>query len=127
MDSSFIKLEDLRVEVENVIYTDQVSDGPERPYGFVYFIAIHNRTPHTVQLLARKWIVTEASGKTLVLEGEGIVGEKPSLEPGESFRYNSCHVNGSDAVAKGAFYGLIKESKKKIMTEIPSFSMEVPV
>ena len=60
------------------------------------------------------------------MEGEGIVGEKPFIEAGDSFSYNSCHVVGHNAVAYGAFYGVVEDSNKKVMVVIPKFTLKVP-
>jgi ApaG protein len=125
MAQSFEKLENLRVSIDHVVFSDQVGDPPLRPYGFVYFITIHNESPYRIQLLARKWIVKEGNGNIVVVEGEGIVGEKPILQSGEGFSYNSCHVVASNAVASGAFYGMMLKTKKFIMVEIPEFKLEI--
>ena len=126
MNRSLRQLDNLVVNVDQVAFVPHVSDPPERPYGFVYFLSIENQSAHTVQLLARKWIVKEQSGEITVVEGEGIVGEKPVIEPGDSFSYNSCHVVGSDAIAYGAFFGVTLETEMKILVRIPEFELRLP-
>jgi len=118
-------LRDVEVSVNRVMYTPEISQ-PDLPYGFVYYITIYNKSPHIVQILGRKWIVTEADGRKLVVEGEGVVGEAPILEPGEAFTYNSCHVVASDSTAAGLFYGVILEGGQSFVTSIPKFSLTVP-
>ena len=124
--SDFTQLPDLIVHIEQVVFMPNISTSIEKPYGFVYFLSIENKTPHTVQLMARKWIVREEGAVTLVVEGEGIVGEKPRIEPGDSFSYNSCHIIGANAVAEGAFFGVIEEDGRKIRTAIPQFKLSIP-
>ena len=126
MEIQFEELEGLEVKVEQVVFVPDISDPPLRPFGFVYFISIYNGSAQDVRLLARKWIIKEESGETTVVEGEGIVGEKPFIEAGDSFSYNSCHVVGHDAIAYGAFYGIVENSKKRIMVSIPEFSLRIP-
>ena len=126
MAVEFSMLDGLKVIVDQVIYVPNVSNPPLQPYGFVYFISIENQSAEAVQILARKWIVKEHSGETTVVEGEGVVGEKPIIEPGDTFSYNSCHVIGSDAVAKGSFFGQVVRTKRPIMVEIPEFELVTP-
>ena len=63
---------------------------PENGYYFwAYTIEITNRGPATVQLKTRHWKITDAHGKLQEVRGAGVVGETPTLEPGESFEYTS--------------------------------------
>ena len=71
-------------------------------------------------------MVTDADGGRVVVEGDGVVGKFPKLEPGERFSYNSYHVIGSDSVAEGAFIAMTDEGEP-VVTRIPSFEMKVPV
>jgi len=77
---------DIHIEVE-VVYAKQHS----RPgqHVFVYFITMENRGQETVQLLCREWFIHEGNGQVGHVEGEGVVGEKPILEPGQIYRYSS--------------------------------------
>ncbi len=73
----------------------------------------------------RKWVVTDARGETIVVEGDGVVGELPRLRPGERFSYNSYHVIGADSVAEGSFLGL-SEDGDPFVVRIPPFEMRAP-
>jgi ApaG protein len=77
---------DIHVAVE-VVYAEQHS----RPgqHVFVYFITLENRGRETVQLLRREWFIYDSHGQVGHVEGEGVVGEQPVLEPGQIYRYNS--------------------------------------
>ncbi len=97
----------------------------ERPYPFVYFITIHNDSAETVTIKGRKWVVTDADGNTVVVEGDGVVGKFPHLESGEDFSYNSYHTIGTKSVAEGAFIGVTDEGRP-VMVRIPRFEMKVP-
>lgn len=59
--------------------------GTADPYHFLYRIEIENLGPGTVQLLHRRWLITDANGKMLEVEGPGVVGEQPLIAPGETF------------------------------------------
>jgi ApaG protein len=98
---------------------------PETPHLFIYFLSVENQSDRAVTLLARKWVLTFENGEKLVVEGDKIVGETPTLQPGEAFTYNSFHLVGEDAEATGAFFGL-DEFGQRIHTRIPMFELIVP-
>jgi ApaG protein len=125
MSSEFRELADVRVSVDKVVYVPNLEAPADRPYPFVYFITIHNRSNETVLIRGRKWVVTDAQGCKIVVEGDGVVGQFPRLSPGESFSYNSYHVIAEDSIAEGAFLG-VDESGKPFVTRIPPFDMRVP-
>ena len=119
------ELAGLRVTVDRVIYMRELEAPPDRPYPFVYFITIHNDAPSPVTIRGRKWVVTDNLGRQIVVEGDGVVGKFPYIEPGDTFSYNSYHAIGSDSVAEGAFFG-VTDSGTPIFTRIPTFEMRVP-
>ena len=87
-------------------YNPHEEGTPDRPYGFVYHITIHNDSPRVVTIKGRKWVVTNAdTNSKLVIEGDGVVGECPRLTPGTQFHYQSYHLIESDSVAEGAYLG----------------------
>lgn len=123
--SSFRELKNLRVHIDKLVHMPHLDAPPERPYPFVYYITIENQSDETVTIKGRKWVVTDAGGGRIVVEGDGVVGKCPRLQPGEKFSYNSYHVIGSDSVAEGAFIG-INDDGEPVVTRIPRFEMKVP-
>lgn len=119
------ELDGLRVTVDRVVHVPHLDAPPERPHPFVYFITIHNDSGISVTIKGRKWVVTDASGDCVVVEGDGVVGKFPRLLPGETFSYNSYHTIGSDSTAEGAFFGLTEEDEP-VFTRIPSFRLLMP-
>ncbi len=119
------ELEGLRVTIDRVVHVPHLDAPPERPHPFVYFITITNHSDTPVTIKARKWVVTESSGERIVVEGDGVVGKFPRLEPGQHFSYNSYHVIAFEGVAEGAFFG-VTDSGQPVMTRIPSFRMTAP-
>jgi ApaG protein len=95
------------------------------PHAFVYFITIKNQSDRTITLLGRKWMIVQADGEQLVIEGEKIVGDTPRLAPGEHFSYNSYHVTGCRARAQGIFHG-IDEFGSAIHVVLPPFDLVIP-
>ena len=122
----FEELPGLKVTVERVEYHPEMKTPPDRPHCFVYFINIHNGSETPVTIRGRKWVVTNNRGEVLVVEGEGVVGQTPRLDPDESFDYNSCHLlDTGEATAEGAYFG-VDDSGRRILTRIPKFRMKVP-
>jgi ApaG protein len=119
------ELKGLRVTVDRVTFMPQLQATEERPLPFVYFITIHNDSEETVTIKGRKWVVTDAGGDTQVVEGDGVVGKFPRLEPGEQFSYNSYHTIGSDSAAEGAYIGITEEGSP-VLVRIPRFEMKAP-
>ena len=83
--------EDIRVAVRPVFLEDQ-SDLLDRRAVFAYFVQIENGGVREVQLLRRKWRITEGNQRLREVEGAGVVGEQPVIGPGESYTYNSFVV-----------------------------------
>jgi ApaG protein len=121
----FRELSDVRVTVDKVIYVPTLEAPPDRPFPFVYFITIENRSHETITIRGRKWVVVDARGDTIVVEGDGVVGEVPRLAPGERFSYNSYHVIGTDSAAEGSFLG-VSDAGEPFVARIPRFEMHVP-
>ena len=94
-------------------------------HAFIYFITISNLSDRAVTLLGRKWILANSDGTTTVVEGEKIVGETPTIEPGKSFSYNSYHVTHLSAKADGSFHG-VDEFGNKIHIRMQPFQLEIP-
>jgi ApaG protein len=125
MPAVFTELAGLRVQVNRVVHMPQLDAPPDRPHPFVYFITIHNDSKTTVTIKGRKWIVSGADENRIVVEGDGVVGEFPRLDPGQQFSYNSYHTIGSNSVAEGSFFG-VTDDGEPVFTRIPRFEMRVP-
>jgi ApaG protein len=125
VSKTFQELPSLVVSVDHVTFDASRPAPPDRPYPFVYQISILNSSPHTVNIFKRKWIVKDTEGDTLVVEGDGIVGQFPNLSPGQSFTYNSYHVIKAHSTASGSFFGTTAEGTP-IAARIPPFTMTPP-
>ena len=101
--------------VDRVAFMPQIEAPPDKPFAFVYFITIHNGSNETVTIRGRKWVVSDLNGETIVVEGDGVVGQTPKLEPGQTFSYNSHHVIATDCVAEGAYIGLTESGQPVVV------------
>lgn len=122
----FLELPGLHVTVDRVVHHPEAQTPPDRPHCFAYFITIHNDSDVVVTIKGRKWVVRNARGEITAVEGDGVVGQFPRIEPGDSFSYNSYHLNDTTtAVAEGSYIGL-DEKGRKVLTRIPKFKMVAP-
>jgi ApaG protein len=92
----------------------------------VYHVSIFNGPDQTVSIFGRKWIVRDTDGDTLVVEGDGVVGQFPKLEPGQTFSYNSYHVIKAESTATGTFFGTT-QTGQPVCVKIPRFEMHPPM
>ena len=123
-----VKTSTYNIEVSvDVKYWPQHSIPKENHYFFIYFVTIENKSDYAVQLLKRHWDIFDSIGDKRTVDGEGVVGETPVLEPGEKFEYNSgCNLISEIGYMKG-FYTLVKlADDKEFNVEIPQFELVVP-
>jgi ApaG protein len=95
-------------------------------YFWAYTIEITNRGPATVQLKTRHWRITDAHGKLQEVRGAGVVGETPTLEPGESFEYTSGVPLPTPSGFMTGTYGMVSATGEPFDIEIPTFSLDSP-
>ena len=127
LPSESTELSGLTAQLDKLVYHHGGPSlaSPDKPHAFIYFITIKNESDRTIRLLGRKWVVINADGSRLVIEGDKIVGETPRLAPGEQFSYNSYHVTNCDAEVLGCFHG-VDDHGQKIHVTLPPFDMTVP-
>jgi ApaG protein len=124
--SDLVELPGLRVTVDQVVYQPDAQTPADRPHCFVYFISIRNDSDTAVTIKGRKWVVKNTKGDVTAVEGDGVVGQCPLIEPGAKFTYNSYHLLDTlSAVAEGSYLG-VDAGGRKIITRIPKFKMVVP-
>lgn len=115
--------EGIKVTVE-VTYQAEFSNPHQHHFVFTYKVLIENNSPHTYQLLRRKWQVFDAAEDSKIVEGNGVVGQQPILEPGESHSYVSgCNLLSGMGKMKG-YYTMEKLNDGKLIeVEVPEFQM----
>lgn len=96
-------------------------------FAFGYHITIENQSKDSVQLTSRFWKIKDALNQTEIVQGEGVIGKKPVLKPGESHTYNSGCLLSSPFGAMRGHYNMINfTSSKKFKVSIPSFKLSAP-
>ena len=88
---------------------------------------IENQGRETVQLLRRTWRITDAHGRMQVVQGAGVVGEQPVLEPGDAFEYTSgTPLDTASGFMVGTYHMVRTASAEEFDVAIPAFSLDSP-
>ncbi|MCY2688402.1 Co2+/Mg2+ efflux protein ApaG [Salinimicrobium sp. TH3] len=96
-------------------------------FAFGYQITIENQSKDSVQLTSRFWKIKDALNRTEIVEGEGVIGKKPVIKPGESHTYKSGCLLTSPFGAMSGFYSMINfTTTRKFRVTIPSFKLSAP-
>lgn len=111
--------------VDRVDHDPGLATPEGQPHAFVYNITIRNSSRRVVTVRGRKWVVRSGRGGVTVIEGDGVVGFFPRLEPGDTFSYKSYHTTDGRAMAEGAFLAETDDGDA-VMALIPPFDMIPP-
>lgn len=96
-------------------------------FAFGYTISIENKGRHTVQLTGRHWKIYDALNELEVLDGEGVIGKKPVIRPGESYTYTSgCLLASPIGAMKGHFNMVMLDTGEPFRVVIPTFKFSAP-
>ncbi len=115
----------VKVTVEPTFEPER-SEPEENRYFWRYDIEIANLGDKAVTLIERRWRITDAEGRNQEVSGPGVVGEQPTILPGESFRYVSgCPLTTSSGMMVGE-YRMIGEDGERFDVAIPAFSLDFP-
>ncbi|MGK7395117.1 MAG: Co2+/Mg2+ efflux protein ApaG [Candidatus Cyclobacteriaceae bacterium M3_2C_046] len=118
--------EGIKVTVETE-YQPEYSSPRQFHYVFTYRITIENKSEFTIQLLSRHWFIHDANSVVREVEGEGVVGQQPTLESGQVHQYVSgCNLKSGMGKMKGTYLMERVVDGKKFKVTIPEFSMIVP-
>ncbi|WBL21530.1 Co2+/Mg2+ efflux protein ApaG [Zunongwangia sp. HRR-M8] len=96
-------------------------------YAFGYKITIENQSNDSVQLKSRFWKIKDALNKTETVEGEGVIGKKPVIKPGEKHTYQSgCLLNTPFGAMIGHYNMINFTNTRRFRVQIPSFKLSAP-
>ena len=98
----------------------------EDKFLFAYTVTIRNTGDVAAQLISRHWIITDANNKVEEVQGLGVVGEQPTLQPGEAFEYTSgCPIATPVGSMRGS-YQCVAEDGTRFEAPIPEFLLSMP-
>lgn len=96
-------------------------------FAFTYHISIENHSKDSVQLNSRHWEIFDALNNVEFVDGEGVIGEKPVLKPGQIHTYTSgCLLSSPIGAMKGYFSMINFTSTRTFKVAIPTFKLSAP-
>jgi ApaG protein len=111
-------------------YLPEQSDVLHRRFAWSYHVRIENHRSQAVQLLRRHWIITNADGVVEEVEGPGVIGQTPVIEPGATFDYISgCPLGTPSGTMRGSFTmrQIVDEpGRGEFAATIPRFVLDSP-
>lgn len=114
----------IRVETH---YQERDSNPEDQHFVFAYRITIENNGDHTVKLLSRKWEITDSDSTKREIEGEGVVGRQPVLEPGQTHQYVSGCNFQTEMGKMGGYYVMENHADgRQFQVDIPEFLLIAP-
>lgn len=115
----------IRVRVRSG-YVPERSDPAAGHWFFIYTVTISNEGGEVAQLVSRHWIITDANGEVEEVRGPGVVGEQPTLSPGEAFEYTSaCPLRTPFGSMRGT-YQMVTAGGETFDAEIAPFTLAEP-
>ena len=108
------------------VFVEEESAPEQGRFLWAYHIEIENRGERTLQLMTRHWQITDREGRVQHVNGPGVVGQQPVLEPGGRFEYTSgCPLNAPSGMMQGT-YDMADESGAIVVAQIPLFALDSP-
>ncbi|WP_205503209.1 Co2+/Mg2+ efflux protein ApaG [Rufibacter psychrotolerans] len=108
-------------------YLPDYSSPAQQHFVFAYKITIRNNSEFTVKLLRRHWHIFDSNNEVREVEGEGVVGQQPVLEPGESHQYVSgCNLKTSIGKMSGTYLMERLVDGRQFHVVIPEFTLIIP-
>ena len=107
-------------------YSQARSEPLRNLWFFLYTIEITNESPDTVQLISRHWTITDAEERIEEVRGLGVIGQQPTLDPGESFEYTSgCPLKTPFGTMHGT-YQMVTAEGDRFDVEVAPFTLSEP-
>jgi len=108
-------------------YQDEYSNPANEHFMFSYQINIENLSDYAIQLKRRQWFIFDSNGSQREVEGEGVVGLQPIIEPGQSHSYVSgCHLSTDMGSMSGNYLMQRLADDTEFIVDIPEFNLIVP-
>ncbi|RDK84180.1 Co2+/Mg2+ efflux protein ApaG [Marinirhabdus gelatinilytica] len=113
----------IKISVTNR-FEGMLEDNTIPSYAFSYTITIENQSKFIVQLVSRHWEIIDALNNTETVEGEGVIGVQPILQPGQSHTYSSgCLLNAPMGAMQGTYTMMNLDTAENFLVTIPAFKL----
>jgi ApaG protein len=114
----------VNITVQTQYLKNQIPDVDK--YAFAYKVAVHNNGQQLIQLINRYWLITDGNGKKTEVQGPGVIGEQPYIQPGDTFYYTSGAVLDTPVGTMQGYYEMQREDDQRFQAPINIFSLAVP-
>jgi ApaG protein len=115
----------VRVLVESRYLDEQSHPAAER-FAFAYRVRIENRGSDVVKLVSRHWVITDSLEHVEEVRGPGVIGEQPTLRPGQAFEYTSGAVLRTQRGSMQGSYQMVTDDGQQFDAVIGEFALERP-
>jgi len=106
------------------VFLEEQSSAADNHYFWAYHVRIENQGEITVQLRSRYWRITDGGGRVQEVRGAGVVGEQPTLNPGDSFVYTSGTPRSTPSGIMVGSYQMEAENGDAFELAVPAFSLD---
>ncbi|MEX2524148.1 MAG: Co2+/Mg2+ efflux protein ApaG [Gammaproteobacteria bacterium] len=117
---------EITIEVKPEYVAEQSQPDKDR-YVFAYTIDIKNTGNIAAKLLRRHWIITDANNKVQEVNGDGVIGKQPYLQPGKSFRYTSAAILETPIGCMQGHYEMLADDGVTFKAPIEVFRLAAPM
>ncbi|WP_027710862.1 Co2+/Mg2+ efflux protein ApaG [Dickeya chrysanthemi] len=107
-------------------YVEAQSQPEEGRFVFAYTITIRNLGRHDVKLLSRYWMITNGNGKQTEVQGEGVIGLQPVIQPGSEFQYTSGAILETPMGTMEGHYQMIDHQGETFQVPVTVFRLAIP-
>ncbi|UDG81218.1 Protein ApaG [Candidatus Hartigia pinicola] len=108
------------------VYIESQSRVEINRYLFAYTISICNLGREAIQLISRYWLITNSAGHKTEVQGEGVVGEQPVIQPNKMYRYTSGAILETPMGIMEGYYVMLNSQGKTFHIDIPAFRLAIP-
>ncbi|SIS47450.1 Co2+/Mg2+ efflux protein ApaG [Neptunomonas antarctica] len=115
----------IKIEIQTRFLPGQ-SDPESHRFVFSYEITITNEYSQPVQLLSRRWVVTDGNEHVQEIEGEGVIGEQPIIQPQQYYQYTSGTVLATRVGSMFGHYTMETSDGHRFNAPIPAFTLALP-
>ena len=124
---------DTHIDEDNLVtvqvvseYLEEQSDTEKQRYVHAYHVTITNNGKESAQLLNRHWLIIDGDEEVQEVQGEGVIGQQPTLQPGESYKYTSGTIIKTQVGCMHGSYEMLSASGEHFMAAIPPFTLATP-
>jgi ApaG protein len=115
----------ITIRVRPKFLHDESEPGQSR-FMWAYTVEVENGTERAWTIMRRHWRIIDSAGRLQVVDGEGVIGQTPTLGPGERFSYTSGAPLATPSGMMSGTYDLVGEDGEEMVATIPAFSLDSP-